>query len=58
MQQVLGNGKTYQQEPLCFKDKCAPGHKSSKECLTVKCCGNASGNHKLKLVLIGKAKKP
>jgi hypothetical protein len=38
------------------KQKCAPGHKSSKECLTVICCGNASRNHKLKLVETGKAK--
>jgi hypothetical protein len=29
------------------REKCAPGHKLSKECLTVMCCGNASGNHKL-----------
>jgi hypothetical protein len=38
------------------RPKCAPGHKSSKECLTVMCCGNASGDHKLKLVVIGEAK--
>jgi hypothetical protein len=35
------------------KQKCGPRHKSSKERLTVICCGNA---YKLKLV-IGKAKK-
>jgi hypothetical protein len=40
------------------RQKCAPGHKSSKECLKVMCCGNASRNHKLKLVVTGKAKKP
>jgi hypothetical protein len=38
--------------------KCAPGHKSSKEHLAVICCGNASRNHKLKLVVIRKGKKP
>jgi hypothetical protein len=28
------------------RERCAPGHKSSKDCLTVMCCGNASRNHK------------
>lgn len=36
----------------------APGHKASKERLTVLCCSNAAGDHKLKLVVIGKSKKP
>jgi hypothetical protein len=40
------------------RQKCATGHKSSKEHFTVMCCGNTSENHKLKLVPIGKAKKP
>jgi DDE superfamily endonuclease len=40
------------------KEKSTPGHKSSKERITVMCCGNASGNHKMKLLVIGKAKKP
>jgi hypothetical protein len=40
------------------RQNCAPRHKSSKECLMVVCYRNASGNHKLKLVVIGKAKKP
>jgi hypothetical protein len=39
------------------RQKSAPGHKSAKECLTVMCCGNASRNHRLKFVVIGKAKK-
>jgi hypothetical protein len=44
--------------PLCFeRQKDASGHKSSKKCLTVMCCGNATGNHELKLAVIGKAKK-
>jgi hypothetical protein len=38
------------------RQKCAPGHKSCKECIAVMCCGNASGNHKLKLVVTGKSK--
>jgi len=40
------------------KEKSTPGHKSFKERLTVMCCGNASGNHKTKLLVIGKSKKP
>jgi hypothetical protein len=39
------------------REECAPKQKSSKECLTVKCCGNADGNYKAKLVVIRKAKK-
>jgi hypothetical protein len=40
------------------RQKCAPRHKSSEERLMVMCCENTSGNHKLKLVVIGKSKKP
>jgi hypothetical protein len=40
------------------RQKCAPRHKSSKQCLMVMCCGNASRSHKLKLVVTRKAKKP
>ncbi|GBM31826.1 Jerky -like [Araneus ventricosus] len=40
------------------KEKLASGHKSSKERITIRCCGNASGDHKMKLLMIGKAKKP
>ena len=40
------------------KEKSTPGQKSSKERITVMCCGNASGTHKMKLLVIGKAKKP
>ena len=36
----------------------APGHKSSKERITALCCANATGSHKVKLAVIGKAKKP
>jgi hypothetical protein len=39
------------------RQKCAPRHKSSDECLRDICCGNATGSYKLKLVLIGKIKK-
>jgi hypothetical protein len=44
--------------PAFEREKCAPRHKSFKECLMVMCCGNVSGNHRLKFVVIGKAKKP
>jgi hypothetical protein len=40
------------------RHKCAPEHKSSKECLMVMSYGNAFRNDKLKLVVIGKAQKP
>ncbi|XP_058127638.1 tigger transposable element-derived protein 2-like [Anopheles coustani] len=39
-------------------EKSAPGFKEPKERLTVMCCSNASGIHKLKPVVIGKSKKP
>jgi hypothetical protein len=56
--QVVGTVKACQQEPLRLKDKCDCGHNSSKDHTTVKCCGNASENHILKLVVIGKVKRP
>jgi hypothetical protein len=40
------------------RQKCAPGHKLLKDHIMVMCCGNASGNHRPKLVVIGKAKSP
>lgn len=39
-------------------EKSAPGFKIKKDRLTVMCCANASGTHKLKLVVIGKSKSP
>lgn len=39
-------------------ERSAPGYKSSKECITILCCANASWEHKLKLTTIGKAKNP
>lgn len=44
---------------LAFKkEKSAPGHKSSKERLTIMTCSNVTGSKKLKLLVIGKANKP
>lgn len=40
------------------QERSAPGHKSSKERLTVLCCSNAADTHKLNLLVIGKANKP
>ncbi|XP_044311435.1 jerky protein homolog-like [Varanus komodoensis] len=40
------------------KEAAAPGYKKSKERVTILACSNATGNHKLKLTLIGKSKKP
>lgn len=36
----------------------APGYKKSKDRITVLCCANASGGHRLKLTVIGKSKNP
>ncbi|XP_033224855.1 jerky protein homolog [Belonocnema kinseyi] len=55
---------------LCFKtlpkntlvlladQKQAPGHKESKERLTVMNCANVTGSHKIPLLLIGKSQRP
>jgi hypothetical protein len=44
---------------LAFEsEKSAKGHKVSKERFTAMCCANATGDHKLKMLVIGKAKKP
>jgi hypothetical protein len=40
------------------KEAAAPGYKKSKEQVTILACSNATGNHKLRLTLIGKSKKP
>lgn len=40
------------------KEMTAPGRKSSKERLTFLACANGDGSHKLKLLVIGKAKNP
>lgn len=39
-------------------EKSAPGYKKSKERVTILACSNATGEHKFKLAMIGKAKKP
>lgn len=39
-------------------EKTAPGKKSCKERLTIMPCVNATGQHKLPLMIIGKSKKP
>lgn len=39
-------------------ERSAPGHKVSKERLTLMCCSNATGTHKVKLFVVGKSKKP
>lgn len=40
------------------KEKTATGHKVSKERITLMCCSNATGEHKVKLFTIGKSRKP
>lgn len=39
-------------------EKSAPGAKTEKQRFTFLCCANASGTHRLKLLVIGKAKNP
>jgi len=39
------------------KKKTAPGYKVCKEMVTILDCENVTGDHKLKLIMIGKAKK-
>lgn len=44
---------------LASKRECsAPGHKVSKDRVTVLNCANCTGSHKIPLLLIGKSKKP
>lgn len=40
------------------KERCAPGRKMSKERVTFLCCANKSGDHKLRITVVGKSKKP
>ncbi|XP_049301956.1 jerky protein homolog-like isoform X2 [Bactrocera dorsalis] len=46
--------KTY----VSSHEKTAPGTKTEKQRITFLCCANASGAHKHKLLVIGKAKNP
>lgn len=39
-------------------EKCARGYKISKDHITVLSCANASDDHKLKLIVVGKSRKP
>lgn len=43
---------------LCFKKEKLIGGKICKDRLTILCCSNADGSHKLPLYVIGKSKKP
>lgn len=53
------NFKALPKKSLAAKQEAnAPGFKISKERLTVLACNNAAGNHKLPLMVIGKAAKP
>lgn len=40
------------------QERSAPGHKRSKERLTIMACSNLSGKHKLPLMVIGKSARP
>jgi len=43
---------------VCSTEKTAPGGKTCKERITIMPCMNASGNHQLPLMIIGKSKNP
>ncbi|XP_054746159.1 jerky protein homolog-like [Anastrepha obliqua] len=40
------------------KEKSAPGTKMSQERITLLCCANKSGTHKLNIAVVGKSKNP
>ena len=46
------------QELTSRKESKAPGYKVSKERVTILACANATGEHKLRLTIVGKAKDP
>ncbi len=53
------NWKALPQKTLAtISEKSASGFKVQKDRITVMVCANASGNHKLSLLVIGKSKKP
>uniref|UniRef100_A0A2S2R2Q4 Jerky-like n=1 Tax=Sipha flava TaxID=143950 RepID=A0A2S2R2Q4_9HEMI len=53
------NWKTLPQKTLAsFSDKTATNFKDQKDRITVMVCANATGNHKLPLLVIGKSEKP
>lgn len=53
------NYRTLPSKTLASKqEKATPGFKKSKDRVTVLACSNATGNHKLRLTLIGKSRKP
>lgn len=53
------NWKALPQKTLAsFSEKTAPGFKLQKDRITAMVCANATGNHRLPLLVIGKSKKP
>ncbi|XP_053969096.1 jerky protein homolog-like [Anastrepha ludens] len=53
------NWKALPRKTLASKrETSAPGHKVSKDRVTVLTCANSTGNHRLPLLLIGKSKNP
>ncbi|XP_011195270.2 jerky protein homolog-like [Zeugodacus cucurbitae] len=52
------SGNFCQKKRTCPVWKRALGVKSEKQRITFLCCSNATGSHKLKLLVIGKAKNP
>lgn len=52
------NYKMLPQKTLAAKHENITGTKLAKDRLTIAACSNASGNHKMRLFVIGKSKKP
>lgn len=50
--------KMLPQKTLAHREDCVPGRKQSKNRITFMPCSNASGTHKLKLLMLGKSQKP
>ena len=53
------NHRRLQPETLAVeRKKSVPGHKITKQRMTILCAANAVGTHKFRLSIVGKAKKP
>lgn len=56
------SGLNFKMLPSCTlaskEEESAPGYKKKKERVTILACSNVTGNHKMKLCLIGKSQKP
>ena len=58
MMKQVSFGRPSQPTLATCKERKAPGYKVSKERVTISACANATGEHKLRLTIVGKAKNP